>query len=34
MHWDANNLYGWAMIQEFTYGEFKWLNEKEIKSFN
>lgn len=28
---DANNLYGWAMSQNLRSGEFKRLNEKEIK---
>ena len=27
---DANNLYGWAMIQYLPYSEFKWLNQEEI----
>ena len=34
MYWDANNLYGSAMIQNLPYGEFKFLSEKEIKTFN
>ena len=25
MYWNANNLYGWAMIQDLPYGGFKWL---------
>lgn len=28
---DANNLYGWEMSQNLPSGEFKRLNEKEIK---
>ena len=24
MHWDANNLYGWAMSQELPVDGFKW----------
>ena len=28
MYWDANNLYGWAMIQDLPYGSFKFLSEK------
>ena len=28
MYWDAKNLYGWAMIQNLPYGEFKFLREK------
>jgi hypothetical protein len=27
---DANNLYGWAMIQSLPYGGFKWLNTDEL----
>ena len=27
---DANNLYGWAVIQYLPYGEFKWLSKTEI----
>ena len=34
MYWDANNLYGWAMIQDLPYGEFKFLSKGEVKSFN
>ena len=34
IYWDANNLYGWAMIQDLPYGGFKFLSEKQIKSFN
>ena len=34
MYWDANNLYGWAMIQDFPYGGFKFLNEKEVNDFD
>ena len=34
MYWDANNLYGWAMIQDLPYEGFKFLNEEEIKKFN
>ena len=30
---DANNLYGWAMSQSLPVGKFKWLSEKEIKSY-
>ena len=26
MHLDANNLYGWAMIQPLPYGGFKWVS--------
>ena len=31
---DANNLYCWAMSQYLPYGEFKWLNQKEIDKFD
>ena len=31
---DANNLYGWAMIQYLPYGGFKWLSKKEIDEFD
>ena len=31
---DANNLYGWAMIQYLPYGGFKWLIKKEIDKFD
>ena len=34
MYWDANKLYGWTMIQDLPYDGFKFLGEKEIKSFN
>ena len=34
MYWDANNLHGWAMIQDVPYSGFKFLSEKEINSFN
>ena len=34
MYWDANNLYGWTMIQDFPYCGFKWLSNKEINEFN
>ena len=30
---DANNLYGWAIIQHLPYSGFKWLNQKEISDF-
>ena len=30
---DANNLYGWAMSQSLPVGGFKWLSEKEIRSY-
>ena len=34
MYVDANSLYGWTMIQYLPYGEFKWLNQKEIHKFD
>ena len=34
MYLDANNLYGWAMIQYLPYGGFKWLSKKEIDEFD
>ena len=34
MYWDANNLYGWAMIQNLPYGNFKFLSKKEIDVFD
>ena len=34
MYFDANNLYGWAMMQYLPYGGFKWLSSKETNNFN
>ena len=34
MYWDANNLYGWAMIQDLPYGGFKILSQKEVDNFD
>ena len=31
---DANNFYGWPMIQYLPYSGFKWLNKKEISDFH
>ena len=31
MYWDANNLYGWAMIQCLPYRDFEWMSEEEIR---
>ena len=28
---DANNLYGWAMMKPLPVGDFKWMEEKELK---
>ena len=33
MYWDANNLYGCAMIQNLPYSGFKFLSEQEPKRF-
>ena len=30
MYWDANNLYGWAMIQDLPYGGFKFFPQKKL----
>ena len=34
MYLDANNLYGWAITQYLSYGEFKLLSKKEADKFN
>ena len=34
MYWDANNLYGYAMIQDLPYFGIKWLSDKEISNFD
>ena len=34
MHLDANNLYGWAMLQYLPTGSFRWLTEKEINKID
>ena len=34
MYIDANNLYGWAMIQYLPTGGFKWLTEDETRSLS
>ena len=34
MYWDANNFYGWAMIQDLPSGDFKFLSKEEIEVFN
>ena len=33
IHWDANNLYGWAMNQPLPYWDFKFLTKKIINEF-
>ena len=33
MYRDANNLYGWAMIQSLPACDFKWLSKKQINDF-
>ena len=33
MYWNANNLYGWAMIQPLPVCDFKCLTKKEINRF-
>ena len=34
IYWDANNLYGFSMIQDLPYCGFKFLNNKEIDEFD
>ena len=34
VYWEANNLYGWGMINPLPYGEFNWLSEKEINKLD
>ena len=34
IYWDANNLYGLAMIQDLPYSGFKWLSNKEVNDFD
>ena len=34
MYWDANNLYGWAMIQHLPYCGFKFLTREEFDNFD
>ena len=33
MYWNANNSYGWTMIQDLPCEGFKFLSEEEIKVF-
>ena len=30
LYWDANNVYGWAMIQPLPYSDFNFLTKKEL----
>ena len=34
MYWDANNLYGWAMIRSLPVSDFKFLSNREINNFD
>ena len=34
MYWNANNLYGGAMIQDLSHSDFKFLSQKEIDNFD
>ena len=34
MYLDANNLYGWAMIQYLSYSSFKWLSNEELNNID
>ena len=34
MYWDANNICGWAEIQDLPHSCFKWLSDKEINKFD
>ena len=34
MYWDANNLYGWTMIQHLPYSGFRFLTREEIDNFD
>ena len=34
MYWDANDLYGWVMIQSLPICDFKFLSEKEVGRFD
>src|SRR2546426_4978768 len=33
-YFDANNLYGWAMVQSMPYGRFKWIEPEDFKLEN
>ena len=34
MYWDANNLYGWAIIQSLPVSDFKFLSKEEVSRFD
>ena len=34
IYWDANNLYGWAMSQPLSTGNFEWLNDDDASTFD
>ena len=34
MYLDANNLYGWAMSQYFSTGNFRWMTDKKINKID
>ena len=34
IYWDANNLYGWAMIQDLPHSSFTFLSQEEVNIFN
>ena len=34
LYLDANNLYGWSMMQKLPYAEFLWFTEHELAAFN
>ena len=34
MYWDANNLYGWVIIQSLPVSDFKFLSKKEVSRFD
>ena len=33
-YWNANNLYGWAMVQDLPHSSFKFLSKEEVNNFN
>ena len=34
MYLDANNLYGWAMLQKLPVGDFKWIEKDNLSKFD